>query len=90
MGWAAPGFVPDNCHRKGGDMMEKVLFYSTGEAVVQVNFPSGEAVCKWCWPFLRVDNELHRCRCKLTGESIRDPQHEIGQQCPLIFRDKEE
>lgn len=40
--------------------------------------------------FLRVDNELHRCRCKLTGESIPDPQHEIGQQCPLIFQDKEE
>lgn len=71
-------------------MQGGVKWYMTGEARVKIYFPEGETTCKWCWPFLRVDNELHRCRCKLTGESIPDPQHEIGQQCPLIFQDKEE
>lgn len=62
----------------------------TGEASVQVHFPGDDTVCKWCWVFLRCDNDLHRYRCKLTGEPIVDPAHQIGQECPLIFKDKED
>lgn len=69
--------------------MDKVLFYTTGETTVQVHFPGGDTVCKWCWPFLQCDNDLKRYRCKRTGESIPDPQHNIGRQCPLIFKEGE-
>ena len=69
--------------------MDKVDYYLMGETTVQVWFPNGEAACKWCWDFLEYDSSLRRCRCKRTGEPIPDPQHDIGLQCPLIFKEGE-
>lgn len=69
---------------------EGVFYYEIGETTVQVNFPNGDMACKWCWPFLQCDNDLKRYRCKRTGEPLPDPQHEIGQQCPLIFKEDKE
>lgn len=62
--------------------------YTTGETVVQVHFPNGDMCCRWCWVFLQSDGELRRYRCKLTGESIPDPIHQTGQNCPLQIQEE--
>lgn len=67
-----------------------VRYYITGETIERISFPNGEVVCKHCWPYLQTDPFLHRCRCRKTGEPIQDPEHEIGMQCPLVFKDREE
>lgn len=53
--------------------------------MVDVYFPNGDCVCKWCPLFLRYEDAFKRYSCRLTGEWILDPTHERGANCPLIM-----
>lgn len=67
-----------------------VLSYAHGQAVVDVYFPNGEAVCKWCPLFLRYEENFKRYSCRLTCEWIPDPFRVRGERCPLTMQTGEE
>ena len=66
--------------------MTETRKYIHGEIHAVINFPESQVACKWCWLFLQCDQELHRYRCKLTGEPIQSPHIGVGAQCPLQFK----
>ena len=68
--------------RSGG-----VRFYTDGEATVTTHFPENDVVCRWCHLFLRYEEAFKRYSCRLTNEWILDPSNEIGQRCPLKFKE---
>jgi hypothetical protein len=74
--------------RFGGEGMttpSKVTFYTTGKAEVTVHFPEDKVCCQYCPLYLRYEENFKRYSCRLTGEWIIDPFHEIGTGCPLTF-----
>lgn len=66
-----------------------VYFYKTGVASIVVNFPNGDAVCRWC-PFIRYDESLRRHRCLFTGEYLPFPIESLGNECPIVFEEEKE
>ncbi len=66
-----------------------VAFYKTGVASIAVNFPNGDAVCRWC-PFIRYDESLRRHRCLFTGEYLPFPVESLGNECPIVFEEEKE
>lgn len=71
-------------------MPNGVLEYAHGQVVVDVYFPNRQCVCKWCPLFLRYEEAFKRYSCRLTGEWILDPAHEIGAKCPIVMERKDE
>ncbi len=69
---------------KGG-----VGWYTRGYATVPVFFPEDKTVCQWC-PYVRNEDSLKRHRCLLTGEYLPYPFTSRGNECPVIFEQKEE
>lgn len=65
-----------------------VSFYKTGTAMITVNFPEGETVCRWC-PYIRYDESLKRHRCFFSGEYLMFPMESLGVQCPIYFEENE-
>ena len=66
-----------------------VSHYTHGTTEVTINFPNGDEVCRWCWVFLKYEENYKRYSCKKTGEWILDPIHCIGEKCPLKIRREE-
>lgn len=69
----------------GKSGLSGILEYGHGQAIVDVFFPNKECVCKWCSLFLRYEDAFKRYSCRLTGECILDPNHEIGAKCPIVM-----
>lgn len=67
-----------------------VISYATGTVNVAVHFPNQKIQCQWCPLFLRYEDAFKRYSCRLTGEWIPDPFHQIGERCPLTFQDQKE
>lgn len=63
----------------------EVLEYTKGVASVDIFFPNNEVACKWCYLFLRYEENFKRYSCRLTEEWIPDPFRMIGGKCPLII-----
>ncbi len=66
-----------------------VSFYVTGVAHIPVHFPNGMTFCQWC-PYLKYRDGLRRHQCGLTGEFLPYPFDSRGNECPVIFENKEE
>lgn len=64
-------------------MSKTVLHYTYGKTEINIPFPNGNEVCRWCSLFLRYEDAYKRYSCRLTGEWILDPGHERGQECPF-------
>lgn len=70
-------------------MVNCVTFYKTGTAYVDVHFPNGETVCRWC-PYVRYDESLRRHRCLFSGEYLPFPMNNRGDHCPIHFEIEDE
>lgn len=66
-----------------------VTHYTWGEAFLKVPFPMDYTFCQWC-PYVRNEDSLKRHKCLLTGEYLPFPFTSRGNQCPVIFEEKEE
>ncbi len=60
-----------------------VSSYKKGKTEVEINFPNGDIACRWCWLFLKYEENYKRYSCRLTSEWILDPLNCVGEQCPL-------
>lgn len=60
-----------------------VSSYKKGKTEVEINFPNGDVACRWCWLFLKYEENYKRYSCRLTSEWILDPLNGVGEQCPL-------
>lgn len=67
---------------------EGVGWYTWGTATVAVCFPEDKTNCQWC-PYVRNEDSLKRHRCLLTGEYLPYPFASRGNQCPIVFNEKE-
>jgi len=65
-----------------------VTFYKSGKALIDVHFPNGMTVCRWC-PFVRYNEGLRRSFCSLTTEILPFPDSSMGNLCPVTFDDEE-
>lgn len=63
-----------------------VSYYT--KASVQIGFPEDDLCCRWC-PLMGSEYRPNREYCKKTGEILLAPEHTIGENCPLIFENKE-
>ena len=70
-------------------MNNGVPFYTHGTTDVTIHFPNGDEACRWCWLFLKYEENYKRYSCKLTREWILDPIHCIGEKCPLKIKKEE-
>jgi hypothetical protein len=66
----------------------KVDYYTHGTVTLDVSFPEDKTVCQWC-RFCRNEDSLRRWKCLLTDEYIVYPFHSVGNECPIIFKNKE-
>lgn len=71
------------------NMDNGVQSYATGTAEVEIHFPNKDCAYRWCWLFLKYEENYKRYSCRLTGEWILDPYHQIGAECPLKFKKEE-
>lgn len=74
-----------------GEFMKKtfdngVSYYVSGTTHVNIHFPEGDIVCKWC-PFCRCESELGRYWCRLTNDMLYSVNTHIGDNCPIKFGD---
>lgn len=65
-----------------------VTYYTTGCATVPVPFPEDRTVCAQC-PYITRRYGV-RYECLLTGEHLLYPTDCRGNQCPVVFPEKEE
>ncbi len=70
-------------------MNNGVPFYTHGTTDVTIHFPNGDEACRWCWLFLKYEENYKRYSCKLTKEWILDPIHCRGAKCPLKIKKEE-
>ena len=70
-------------------MINGVDHYTHGTAEVTIHFPNGDEACRWCWLFLKYEENYKRYSCKLKKEWILDPIHFRGEKCPLKIRREE-
>ena len=49
-----------------------VSSYKKGKTEVEINFPNGDIACRWCWLFLKYEENYKRYSCRLTSEWILD------------------
>ena len=70
-------------------MNNGVPFYTHGTTDVTIHFPNGDEACRWCWLFLKYEENYKRYSCKYTGEWILDPIHCRGAKCPLKIKKEE-
>ncbi len=61
-----------------------VSYYTSGKAIIQINFPEDAVACCWC-PFCRAESELGRYWCRLTNSMIYNPFSGLAQGCPIQF-----
>lgn len=59
-----------------------VRFYTTGTAILTIQFPNGRTVCQWC-PHVQYREGLRRHQCGLTGEFLPYPFDGRGLLCPV-------
>ena len=71
------------------DLKQGVLYYTSGYATVPVHFPGDKTTCNWCF-YARNEDSLKRHRCLLTGEYLPYPFTARGNECPIVFDEKEE
>jgi len=67
---------------------DSVTFYTSGKAVIDVHFPNGMTVCRWC-AHARYADGLRRSFCGLTGETLPYPDTSRGIICPVTFDNEE-
>ncbi len=70
-------------------MNNGVPFYTHGTTDVTIHFPNGDEACRWCWLFLKYEENYKRYSCKYTREWILDPIHCRGAKCPLKIKREE-
>lgn len=64
-----------------------VSSYKKGKTEVEINFPNDDVACRWCWLFLKYEDNYKRYSCRLTNEWILDPLNCVGEQCPLKIKE---
>ena len=64
-----------------------VSWYTHATAENDVYFPEGHVACQYCQLFCRYEENFRRYGCRLTGEWLLDPFHNIGLMCPLKFKE---
>ncbi len=62
-----------------------VGWYTTGKAIITINFPEDAVACFYC-PYCRADN-MDRRWCRLTGELIYT-KDTISDSCPIVFEEE--
>jgi hypothetical protein len=68
------------------DFINGVRFYT--KATIELGFPEDDVCCYRC-PLMSTDYGSKRERCGKTGELLVNPRYDIGYDCPLKFKDKE-
>lgn len=68
------------------DFVNGVRFYT--KATLELGFPEEDVCCYRC-PLMSTDYGSKRERCGKTGELLVNPRYDIGYDCPLKFKNKE-
>lgn len=73
------------------DFPNGVSFYSKAKAEVDIFFPEGKTVCRYC-PYCYAEDSLERFRCRITPtfRIIANPFVERATFCPITEFEREE